>query len=328
MSYNLILNSHHDLNVALDKIKKDIQEKKLKDYVIILGDSVFYGSPGKSEDTFNAVIERELDGGKSQPIYNLSLPASQTGDIYAMLLKLDQYGISTDHLIFNVRYASFVPRYSYESALFWWLDDLHSLDLEAYQRSLPLEATDKPAIKPYAKFKNELENVLMPYFNLYAYKDYLNESVNNEWVRKTGGVVASDELGPSIPWYEKDTKDELEQPEIQKAFSDAPMDLTEQNVDIYFINKIIAHQKMKDTLLVMTGTNHSLMKPLIEKPGYQENARKINDYLSSLPIPFLNLEGSIPDHLFTDHTHLIAEGYKELGRLVWDAYKSEERHKS
>ena len=321
LSYNLIINNHNDFNVALDKIKRDIDKRKLKDYVIILGDSVFYGSPGESEDTFNAFIEKDLDRGRAQQIYNLSLPASQMGDIYATLLKLDQHGISTEHLIFNVRYASFVPRYAYESALFWWLDDLRSMDIEAYQRSLPIEGTEIPFTKPYVKFKNGLENVVLPYFNVFSYKDYLNATLNHAWMRKTGSIVPSDELGPSKPWYEKDTKDYLEQPEIKKAFSEEAIDLTEKNVDIYFINKIIEHQKMKDTLLVLTGTNHSLMKDFIDKPGYQENSKKINDYLAAQPIKFLNLEGSIPDNLFTDHTHFMPEGYRELGRLVWDAFK-------
>ncbi|UJF33600.1 hypothetical protein [Paenibacillus hexagrammi] len=313
--------------MALEAIKRDISAKQLQDYVIVLGDSVFYGSPGKSEDAFTAVIDKELTNEHPRQIYNLSLPASQIGDIYAMLLKLDQYGISTNHLIFNVRYASFVPRLSYESALFWWLDDLRSVDPIAYQRSLPSEETARPN-NLYVKFKGELEQVILPYYRLYAYRDYLNEALNHAWARGTGGVIPSDELGPSIPWYEKDTSDALEQLEIKRAFSDAPFDLSERNVDIYFLNKIINHQKMKDTLIVMTGTNHSLMKSFIDMPGYQENAKRINEYLSALPVQFLNLEGKVPDNLFTDHTHLLPEGYRELGHFVWEAFTNKERIQS
>ncbi|NOV02675.1 hypothetical protein [Paenibacillus planticolens] len=327
LSYKLILDNRNDFKVALDKIKRDIDRKKLKDYIIILGDSVFYGSPGKSDDTFNAFIQKELAGGKTQQIYNLSLPASQIGDIYAMLLMLDDYGISTDRLIFNVRYASFVSRDTDETALFWWMDELRSMDVRAYQRLLPSSSNGAPPAKPYQQVKNGIENVILPHFRLFSYKDYLNQTVQDEWNRKTNGVVASDELGPSEPWYEKDIQGYLEQPEIKKSFSDAPLDLTERNVDVYFLNKIIEHQKSKDTLLVMTGTNHSLMKDLTGKKGYQENLKTLNDFLVSQPIDFLNLEDSIPDQLFTDHTHFMPEGYHVLARLVWDAFQSEERHK-
>ncbi|WP_187274553.1 hypothetical protein, partial [Paenibacillus sp. N3.4] len=262
-------------------------------------------------------------------IFNLSLPATQTGDMYAMLLKLDEFGISTDHLIFNVRYASFLPRYEYEKALFWWMDDLKVKDIEAYRRALPHDIYDNEepiTTKSYKAFKSQVEDRILPQFHLYAYKDYLAQTITHAWDRQLSFPIPDDSLAPSAPWYEKETKSYLEQDVIKRSFTDKPLDLSPKNTDIYFMNKIIEHQKSKKTFLVLTGTNQTLMKDFIEKPGYQDNLQKLDHYLASLPVGYLNLEGLISDQLFTDHTHLMPEGYRELGRLVWHAYESQEEN--
>jgi hypothetical protein len=86
------------------------------------------------------------------------------------------------------------------------------------------------------------------------------------------------------------------------------------------MDKIMEHQKNKKTLVVLTGTNQTLLKSYIEKPGYKANLASIDSYFGSKPVQYLNLEEVIPDTQFTDHTHLIPDGYRMLSEIVLQNY--------
>jgi len=47
-------------------------------------------------------------------VFNLFFKGTQLGDFYTMLFMLDQQAISTNRVILNVRYASYVPRTPYQ----------------------------------------------------------------------------------------------------------------------------------------------------------------------------------------------------------------------
>src|SRR5690606_14463873 len=92
MDYVLVKSNLHDIDAVLEQMKREIKQQNLEDYVVVLGDSVLYGSPGDSNQVFNAFLQHNPD---APVIYNLSMPAMQLGDFYVMLLKLRESGIST-----------------------------------------------------------------------------------------------------------------------------------------------------------------------------------------------------------------------------------------
>jgi hypothetical protein len=329
MDYNLTKdNVSVDMDPILEKIKMEINHRHLKDYIIMLGDSVLYGSPGNSAQAVNVFMEgiaRKSAGNAQVRIFNLSYPSMQSGDIYTMLLKLDKIGISTQHVIINFRYASFVPREPAPPVVFWLKRDLKSLDPTEYKYVLPhLEATGykEPAFF-YGKFKDVLYHDVMPAIKLYSYKDYLIHMTQLLKLKLTGHELPDDHVinGDLRPWYVKDGLEKYVQSDIvQRSYSDVPFNMTDSNIDIHFIEKILQHQKGKETFIVMNGTNQTLMKQYVEKPGYQQNLKAIDSYFQQKEVKYLNLEGKLADRLFTDHTHFIAEGYEAMAALMWQSY--------
>jgi hypothetical protein len=301
LSYPLILDNRRNIDAALEQIRNQIRRDRLDHYVIVLGDSVFFGSPGSSDQCPSAFMEQEAG---DRTIFNLALPAAQTGDIYTMLLMLDRYGISTKSLIFNVRYASFVPRHPYPPVVFWWTEELRRLDPAAFAKMVPqLESTGYQLHKPpYQWLTYMLNEKLFPLFGLMQYKDYVRKYLNEEWLRLTGRQVPDDALDTPVPWYEKDRQaiqNYMEDAQLKEDFTDDPLDLTPANPDIYFMDRIMRHQAGTDTMVVLTGANEQLMSEYVRKTGYQDNLKRLDEYFARQPVQYLNLEGRISDRLFT-----------------------------
>ncbi|QGQ94901.1 hypothetical protein EHS13_08430 [Paenibacillus psychroresistens] len=330
IDYNITKESDEKFEPALEQIKLEIKHKHLKDYIIIIGDSVLYGSPGNSDQAVNAFMEDSARKSPTQSklrIFNLSYPSMMAGDIYVMLLKLDELGISTDHIMINFRYASFVARDTNPpiKAVFWLMRDLKSLDSSAYQHILP-QMKDSHYKEPaffYGQFMDKLYHDFLPEIKLYSYKDYIVNMLQRSKLKLLGHKLPDDaiQFGDPRPWTVKETLTKYVQGDvIKKSYSDTPFNMTESNPDIYFIEKILKHQEGKETMVVMNGANQTLLKQYVEKPGYQTNLQAIDAYFQQKPVKYVNLEGKIDDSLYTDHTHFIAEGYKAMADLLWPYY--------
>lgn len=327
--YNLILNNVNNTDSALEQIKKDIKLNHYMNYTILLGDSVFFGSPGPSDKSPTAYMQEyaeELE--KNVPkIYNLSLPAAQLGDIYTMLLRLDKLGISTENLIFNIRYPSFRPRNPYPKPVFWWSEDLKKLDPQAYERvkSELIEAGMEVPEGMYDNFKHWLKNSPLRLIKWMNYKDYVHRDVNKIGLFMVNKPIPDDSLGDSTPWFmmSNDRLDKwLNSNEIKADYTDKSFDLSEKNTDVYFLNKIVAHQSGKNTLIVFTGSNQTYLEKYLSKEGYIENNNRIDAFIKALPVQYLNIDGKISDDLFTDQTHYTSKGNELLAHMVWDKVRS------
>lgn len=333
MDYTLMLNNNnfHDIDSVLEQVKHDIARRKLNDYVIMLGDSVFYGSPGNSDQPVNVFLQQKPG---APVIYNLAFPAMQLGDFYTMLLKLDRWGISTDKLMFNIRYASFIPREPGPKAVFWLAEDLRKLDPQAYAHVLPQlkSAGFETPGNPYEYFQRALHEDWLPHASLMRYKDYFRQKLHRLWLAARGRPVPDDALDDSRAWYIKKQWQEsqgidygrfLRDPQLVASFTDKPFDLSESNWDVYFLNKILERQAGKRTWVVLTGTNHDLMKAEVEKPGYAANLQAIDRMMAGRSVTYVNLEGVIDGDYFSDHTHLTPEGYAKMADVLWPYLKQQ-----
>src|SRR5664280_911434 len=90
MDYNLAKDNLESIDVILERISRQIQDENLHDYIIILGDSIAFSGPGNASQSIGHYMQEIADQAEpDQPvrIYNLSMPAMQSGDIFTMLLK-------------------------------------------------------------------------------------------------------------------------------------------------------------------------------------------------------------------------------------------------
>ena len=108
IDYDLIKDRPSNIHLVLETIKRQIDRDNIEDYILIIGDSVAYSSPGKDNQSIGYYMEDQFKTtNKDIHVFNLSLPSNQTGDIYTILLMLDQYNIS------NVKIFEFSKIHSY-----------------------------------------------------------------------------------------------------------------------------------------------------------------------------------------------------------------------
>lgn len=300
------------------------------EYIIILGDSVGYSGPGPASQSIGhylqGLADRDLPERHLQVI-NLALPAMQTGDIYTMLLMLEEHGISTEHVIINLIYTGFVARHYGNEAVFWLDRDLARLDLAS------LEVAHFGAAEPPG-FDQRLAQWLDRHVALLAYAPVLKELCWYHSQRVFSGVDDPYQVDKDLrPWHEKAwLREYLDRPEYARDLSDEAFDMRTVNSQIYFLERIIEHQVVcsdredgsgRGTMFFLASANPELMAEQVEKPGFQENLLRVDEYFAAKPVAYLNLYGQLDQGLFTDQVHLTAEGYEELARILWEQYRKE-----
>jgi lysophospholipase L1-like esterase len=90
-------------------------------------------------------------------------------------------------------------------------------------------------------------------------------------------------------------------------------------MQIYFLNKIAAHQKGKQTLVFMAPVNPELLVQ-VKEPAYQENLHRAAQYFSAQELQYVDFHGQIDQRFFTDHVHLTGEGYQLLARKLTENF--------
>lgn len=322
INYNMFLKDQQSIEVVIDEIAKTIKKKNLSNYVILIGNSVAWGTNESSDHSMgrymsDLAISEEKDS--VQAIFNLSAPSMQAGDAYTLLLMLDKKGIKTDNVMIGLTYTAFNNREAGPRAVFWLGDYLRKEDPEAFSEVLP--QLIKNGYKYKTGWKNAEEELLETVFHelpIIKYKDVIPAYTKQK-------AKGTDLLGNPKPWYEKtQTAKKLTSRDYLNFFNPTPFDMTEANWGVYFMNRIIEHQEGKRTLVFVAGGNGELSKKEISNPGYQNNLKKVDSYLASKPIQYIMLEGLIDQKMFTDHVHLTKDGYQQLARLVWDCWTGKE----
>lgn len=315
-----IFKDHPDLmDVYLDHLAGDLQDSG--EYIIILGDSVNYSGPGPASQSMahflQGLADRDLPD-RHLRVINLSQPAMQTGDIYTQLLMLDEHGISTDHVIINLIYTGFVARHYGNEAIFWLDRDLARLDFPS------LEVAHFGAAPPFT-FNQRLGKWLERHVALVAWAPVLKEYC---WYYAQ--TLLMGDANPYLeedllrPWHEKAwLREYLARPEYERDLSDEAFDMRPVNTQIYFLDRIIAHQAGSSTLIFLAGPNPELMADKVSKPGFIANMARIDQYFADQPVAYMNLNGRLDQTLYTDQIHLTAAGYEELAGLIWERYREE-----
>lgn len=327
VEYNLFKDDPRLLSTALDKIAIQIEQQNLQDYLLVLGDSVTYGTPQSSDNSVAYYLEQRMkeDAGAAQTVFNLSMPAMQAGDLYTLLLMLDARNISTQNVIMDTRYSSFVARNPGPRIVFWLGPELKQLDTTSYnQITSHLKQNgyeDKQGLS--AIYENYIVKPVLMNIPLYKYQDFIKQKLNLTWQSMVYGKRPSDALGDVRPWFMKENlKEILKGQEYVSAFDPKPFDMSEQNLHVLFMNKIIKHQENTRTLVFLSGTNEELSKEYIENSGYKDNLKSIDTYMANQPVNYMNLHGTIKPDLFSDHTHFTKEGYEQMASILWDKWQT------
>ncbi len=316
LNYDLVKDRPTNIEAVLSEIKRIIISENLDEYVIILGDSVSYSSPGPANTSIGYYLnEKTRNEGKEFKVFNLAMPSMQVGDIYTILLKLDQYGISRDNVIINVLYGGFVERNPNPAPVFWLDRQLKDMDPDAYNYvniQDDIEGSKSKIVALTDKVKYEIyENI-----PLFKYKDYLKVFAKEQLQKLKGQVVQASEQVQ--PWHKKAfLKELMREYQYQVGLNSTPFVMDSTNPQIYFLDKIIEIQEGKNTLVYLAPINEDLVGEYMDKDKYFNNVEAIDKYFEQKSVEYVNYYWKIPFDLFSDQVHYTAEGYKHLSDLLW-----------
>ncbi|HLO02475.1 MAG TPA: hypothetical protein VK191_05120 [Symbiobacteriaceae bacterium] len=322
------------LHAAIERIDAEIRANPNQEYVILLGDSVTYSGPGGPEQSIGYYLEQwsrgataedraglapqevapRKDQGRPVKVYNLAEPGMMAGDIYTVLLMLQEKQIPLKKVALNLIYAGFPARGPGQPYFGWLGEELHRLDRTAWAKAGGLESQRPDWTKRFR------QTILSP-LSIWAYRDVLRARLLSPF-----GLGAAKEVTDVRPWTEKPTLKELmRQPLYQTVVDPRPLDLTDANPNVYLWNRMLdrLHEAGADVFVYFSPVNQGLMGEWTKDPGYQANVKQIDGLFSQKPIRYVNLEsGFMPDSLFTDHLHLIPEGYQRLAGAIGQAFLS------
>jgi hypothetical protein len=321
INYNMFLDNPRTLTVVLDEMEKKIKQDKLSNYIILIGNSVSWGTNESSEHSLGRYLDDEAkQAGPSgaEAVFNLSLPSIKPGDAYTLLLMLEERGIKTDNVILGLTYSAFAEEPKGAKAVFWLGDDLRRVDPEAFAHVLPQLKTGRYKYKEGWKHTEE-ELLRHTLYQLPSVK-YI-DPIKFKWKQDRKGT---DLLGDPRPWSQKGhLLDKLNDPQYLRFFNPDPFIMTMDNWGVYFMNRIAEHQEGKRTLVFVTGGNEELSKKEVNNPSYVANLSLIDQYLAGTSLEYVMLEKQIKAEWFTDHIHLTKEGNQLLARLIWDSWMRE-----
>lgn len=321
MDYNMFLQDTRTVELVMDEMAEKINKQNLQNYIILIGDSVAWGTNVSADNSLGYYLnELALQDQDAQAtVFNLSLPSLHPGDIYTMLLMLEERGIATDKLIIGQSYAAFADRIPWPRAVFWLGDYLRELDSQAFQDVLPhLEANHYVYESGWKRTELDMMEQLLNTVPLYKYKSVLAGYAKRLWKGTTL-------LGDPRPWYEKGfLESKKEGAQYKSFFRPSAFDMSKNNWGIYFMERILRHQEGKQTLVFIPGANAELSKLEVQHEGYQANLAKLDQYFANQNVSYMNLGGRIPPEEFTDHVHLTAAGNQQLARMLWEQWKGGE----
>jgi hypothetical protein len=328
LSYEYFRDNHGNLDLALRAIKSEIRREGLRDYIILLGDSVTYGARTPPDQSLGAQLQAvAAEHGRPLHVFTLAQPSMQVGDTYTVILKLREHGISTRYVVSNLLYGGFVARTPFPPVVFWLERDLRRLDPEGYGRvrdhltAARLDPLAKTPRRPEARFDRWVSQSLYPAAAPLAYRDFIRAGV----LRLATGRDIKAETIDSRPWTQKThLRTTLRQAEYQRDFADQAFDLTYANPQVYFLGRLIGTSRRvtpadagEKILLFLSPVNQTLMEDKVTRGGYRGNLARLDAWFAAEPVVYRNLQAAVPDAYFADHLHLTAEGNRRLAEILW-----------
>lgn len=315
VDYDVFKDYTDSIEAVFEVIADDIESNKIDKYIVILGDSVGYSSPGSQYESIGYYMNKLLNEDSSfDKVYNLAIPSMQMGDIYVMLKLMDKYSISSDNLIINTIYPGFINSVPYSTPVFWMKDYLCELDRETYDKVYTEFYPQKESNRDY--YVNTIKHYLNTRLSILRYRDYFKGNLNNAFVHDTEKIVQA--------WNEKPFLFNLmKQDDYKYIYTDLPFTFNNDVPQIFFIEKILQMQRGKNTLFFLAAMNDELLGDNVKKEGYISNMEMIDNYFNQKKeIKYVNYNGKIDYKLFSDHIHLIPKGYEMLAEDLYERIKN------
>lgn len=307
--YDVFKDDVYSIEATIAQVKRIIIREKLKNYIILLGDSVAYGGVCPPQNSLAFYMnELSIKEGKKVRVFNLSAPSMMLGDIFGMITLLNKYGISTDNLVVQTSYVQFVCR----NPVFWLKHYVNEIDPVGYEKIIDAKLTKPITYKD--DLVADMNHAVLSKILIYEYRSFVSN-----YLRTLTNKLLSQPVYPILPWTKKvqALKTLLNKEENKWYYTDKPIKTDESNLEIYYLNKIIDMQKGKNTLYFLAAMNDNLLGDNVLKPGYMKNMADINKYFNDKEVYFVDYNRKIDYDYFSDNIHLTADGYKHFAEKIW-----------
>lgn len=314
INYDVFKDNVYSIELAVKSIKQTISREKIKNYYIFIGDSVGYGTPCPPEKTIssylNIISKKEH---KDIRFFNLALPSTMFGDFYTVLLLLEKYDVSIDNVILNFSYWEINAK----TPTYWFKHYLKELDSNSYNKMVELGAIKEDSL--WKSTKAEIYHFANKNIGIIGNSGFITNKIKSI----TNSLLKESKPALSVWSSKTDLKKAMSKPENRWYFSDKKFNLTENSVQIYFINKIIELQKDKNIIFILNATNNKLLEDETSKQGYQDNINAIEKLFNDKNANFLNYNNKVDYKLFSDHVHLLPDGYSFIAQDLWNKIDKE-----
>ncbi|KUG04084.1 hypothetical protein ASZ90_018530 [hydrocarbon metagenome] len=301
------------------------QIEKAKGYkVVVLGDSVVHGDDVADTDTLPIYISREFEllcPNKQIKVFNMGMAGASPAEVYFLLNGLEEAG--ADLFIYDINLGWFSRKETLEHQSVLHLNnslneqELLSLGIE------PLKTLASPA-------EEWLEDHLFSHWNFLQYRLLLNywlfgqplrqqleEALENSVILGLGAEDrGDDEVEMRAPWKEKDWEGQLD-PAGGRV---GDVYLSEHNAQWILYQRLTERVKSNKLSMIffVTPRNYELLDryDMVDRKAYQDNLSVVIKEAEDNGIPVLNYDNAIPNHLFVDTIHPLAEGNQILAHIL------------
>ncbi|HEY3365711.1 MAG TPA: hypothetical protein VGK74_11700 [Symbiobacteriaceae bacterium] len=294
------------LDRAMDRIAREIQANPAVDYIVLLGDSVAYSGPGGAEQSIAYYLEQWSQAqGHPLKVYTLAQPGMMLGDVYTELLMLKEHRIPLNRVVIDTIYTDYRVHPANDPWFGWLGDDLRRLDPTVWA-----EAGGKAvgAKSWMVAFRQDL----LGWMALWRDRDILRARIYQAL-----RLSASAEIKDVRPWTEKAwLKNAAEEPAMQLFVDPRPVDLSAQAESVGMWQRILGQLDGAKTLVFFSPVNPELLGEWLGNPGYQQNLKRIDGFFAGTGVDYVNWATAMPSASFTDHVHLVPEGYRDLAAML------------
>lgn len=222
------------------------------------------------------------------------------GDLYTILLLLDKYSVDTKNLILNFSYWELATK----NPTYWFKHYLKELDSSSYEKMVETKAISRDSL--WDNMKSEIYHLANKNIKILGYSQFVTNKI-----KTLSGTFLNESQPVLAVWSTKsELPSVLGKPENKWYFSDKKFNLTETSSQVYFLEKIIEFQRGKNSIFILNAMNDKLLPSSISEQGFRDNITAIEKYFYEKNLNLVNYNGKIDYTYFSDHVHLLPEGYK------------------
>jgi len=288
-------------------LERAVAPREIHGRIALLGDSVLWGYRLEPSQTAGSLLRS-----RGIPLVNLAYEGGSPPNTYALARLLQLRGARPKAVVFNVNLKEFNPADSAYRTLYPAVEQIVWNDLSSADRSL-LKRTRSDTVDAH------IDAFFDRVWALYGLRVDIRE-------RLFGAVDASTALvnAQHVASGEAEREAKAHRPTAERFMATYDLEpIDASNTGVIFLRKALDLLRAEriPVLVILTPTNHGLLKEFIDGPEYDANRVFLDKIARDSGAQVLDYDRSFAQADFIDNDHLTAEGNKKLADLLAPALR-------